>query len=162
MKYGAILLAVCSAFAAAADHDLLSVSGHLCPDPGNGNHPPMVFSRQMLLQLPQVTVTTKTDWTPRKAFKGPLVADVLAKAGMCADAKEVLVETLDGYPVKIPVADFRLWHVILAMTADGQALTLRNKGPLWIMYPVDDHPAELDNNVVVSRMAWAVTGLTAR
>lgn len=43
--------------------------------------------------------------------------------------------------MKIPIADFEKLNVILAYRRDGKAMPVRDKGPLWIMYPFDDNPA---------------------
>ena len=48
----------------------------------------------------------------------------------------------NDYFVDIPTQDFRDYDAILAMEADGKQLSRRDKGPLWLMYPISDH-AEL-------------------
>ncbi|WP_035061135.1 molybdopterin-dependent oxidoreductase [Andreprevotia chitinilytica] len=157
------LFLVCANITRADDAQILVITGKV------GNHTRVaagvkqyVFALNDLLKLPQVSITTTTHWTAKTVFRGPLISDVLAKAGISDTATEVLVNTLDDYPVKIPVADFKKWHVILAVEADGKRLTINNKGPLWVMYPMDDHPAELKNNLTTSRLAWAVNGFVVR
>ena len=46
----------------------------------------------------------------------------------------------NDYFVDIPTSDFRDYDAILAMEADGKKLSRREKGPLWLMYPISDHP----------------------
>ena len=44
---------------------------------------------------------------------------------------------------------------------DGEELRVRDKGPLWIVYPRDDFP-ELDNRLIRSRWVWQVKELMVR
>ncbi|MEJ6114555.1 hypothetical protein [Aeromonas salmonicida] len=48
--------------------------------------------------------------------------------------------------------------MLLAEKQDGKVLTLRNKGPLWIIYPLSEYP-ELNKEVYHSRMVWQLTAL---
>ncbi|MFQ1877342.1 hypothetical protein ACK36J_07910 [Aeromonas veronii] len=40
-------------------------------------------------------------------------------------------------------------------------MTLRNKGPLWIIYPLSDHP-ELNKELYHSRMVWQLTAIESK
>ena len=51
----------------------------------------------------------------------------------------------NDYYVDIPTEDFADYDAILAMEADGKPLSRRDKGPLWLMYPISDH-AELQRS----------------
>lgn len=61
----------------------------------------------------------------------------------------------NDYYVEIPVSDFRDYDVILAMQADGVPLARREKGPLWLMYPISDHE-ELADPLYIHRLIWQV------
>ena len=41
------------------------------------------------------------------------------------------------------------------MEADGKPLSRREKGPLWLMYPISDH-AELRDPIYLRRLIWQV------
>lgn len=116
------------------------------------------FDRAMLEALPQTTVVTSTDWTDgQPVFTGPLARDVLAAAGVSGTTVDA--GALNDYHVTFPAADFADWDVILAMTMDGTPLSVREKGPIWIVYPRDDNP-ELANPEVNSRWVWQLQSLT--
>jgi hypothetical protein len=51
--------------------------------------------------------------------------------------------------------------VILALSMDGRELSLRDKGPIWIVYPRDDHK-ELHDPVFNSRWIWQLDRLELR
>ena len=51
--------------------------------------------------------------------------------------------------------------MILAMQADGTRLSIRDKGPIWLMYPVDDFP-ELQDPKYNLRLIWQLTVMELR
>ncbi|MGB0670858.1 MAG: molybdopterin-dependent oxidoreductase [Rhodospirillales bacterium] len=151
MRIGAVILfffLILAAIPAAADIPLplpkgpviLTVSGDLSvANVGGEAH----FDAAMLEELGLVNVKTSTSWTTgAPVFRGVLVRDLLARLG----AKGVSVEAiaLNDYRVRLPIGDFAQYDVILAMWQDGTRLTRRDKGPLWVIYPRDDHPEILD------------------
>ena len=93
------------------------------------------------------------------AYRGPLVRDVLAQLGL-DDATQVRLIAANDYFVDIPTEDFRKYDAILAMQADGEPLSRRDKGPLWLMYPISDH-AELKDPVYQRRLIWQVVRIEA-
>ena len=54
--------------------------------------------------------------------------------------------------------DFTDYPVVLAMSMDGTPLTLRTKGPLWIVYPRDQY-TELQSPEMNSRWIWQLRAL---
>ena len=108
-----------------------------------------------LAALPQVTLVTENEFTDRRvAYRGPLMRDVLAQFGL-DHAEAVRLIAANDYFVDIPTGDFRTYDAILAMQADGKPLSRRDKGPLWLMYPISDH-AELNDPVYFRRLIWQV------
>lgn len=81
------------------------------------------------------TTTTVTDGRP--LFRGVLMRDILAHAG--ARGETVIATALNDYQIDIPISDFENFDVLAALYMDGTALTPRDKGPVWIVYPRDDH-----------------------
>jgi hypothetical protein len=120
----------------------------------------LTLDRAQLEQLPLSRVTTGTEWTNGSSiFEGPLARDVLAMLQPDDNSSGIVTATAaNDYSVKIPASDFLDYDVILAMTMDGERLTLRDKGPLWIVYPRDDHP-ELSNPLINSRWIWQLVAL---
>jgi hypothetical protein len=105
--------------------------------------------------LPKVTVVTENEFVDgRVAYRGPLVRDVLAKLGL-DDVERVRLVAANDYFVDIPTEDFRAYDAILAMEADGERLSRREKGPLWLMYPISDHE-ELNDPIYLRRLIWQV------
>jgi len=104
--------------------------------------------------LETVEYATSTDWTDgASTFNGPLVRDVIESAGV--DPTEI--ETIHA-TAEIPTSDIIKYKVILATKMDGKRLTLRDKGPLWVVYPRDDH-AELNDPEINARWIWQLVEL---
>jgi len=110
--------------------------------------------------LPQHELTTHTSVTdgPQR-FGGPLMRDLLQEAGLQAD--NVLAVALNDYEIEIPTSDFARFDVIAATSMNGQPLTLRDKGPIWIVYPRDEHK-ELQDIRYDYRWVWQLARLEAR
>lgn len=118
------------------------------------------LSLATLEELPQATVVTENEFANgRVAYRGPLVRDVLAQLGLDGETQVRLVAAND-YFVDIPTEDFRAYDAILAMEADGKPLSRRDKGPLWLMYPISDHP-ELNDPIYLRRLIWQVVRIEA-
>ena len=115
------------------------------------------FDMAMLEKMPQRSVTTRTPWYegPRK-FTGPLLRDVLAAAG--AKGTTIRAVALNDYKVEIPFADAQAHDVVMARLLDDKPMPVREKGPLFIIYPFDEKP-ELRNPQYFSRCAWQLRTL---
>lgn len=112
------------------------------------------FDKAMLKELAQHETLTHTPWYDGSVrFSGPLGRAVLEAAG--AEGESLRVLALNDYVSTIPVRDFENFNVILAMQADGKALRVRDHGPLFVIYPFDQHP-ELLNEEILSRSVWQV------
>lgn len=118
------------------------------------------FDRTMLEKLGVRTLRTSTTWTTGvKTFEGVLVRDVMAAVG--AKGTEIRAIALNDYAVMIPMEDFERYDVLLAFRMDGQDLTARDKGPLWIVYPRDAH-RELNDSKFDARWAWQLKRLDVK
>lgn len=115
------------------------------------------FDMAMLERLAQTSFTTRTPWYAQaRRFTGPLLRDVLAAAG--ASGTQLQLSSLNDYRVTMPVDDALRFDVILARLVDGQPMAVRDKGPLFVIYPFDSH-AELRSVVYYSRCAWQLRSI---
>ncbi len=117
-----------------------------------------VFDAALLDALPQKTFVTKTPWFKEPVkFTGPLLRDVLQ--ALKADGKTVNATALNDYKVAIPMSDVLQYDVLLARQINGRVITVREKGPVFIIYPFDSFP-ELRNLTYYSRSIWQVKALS--
>lgn len=116
-----------------------------------------LFDLAMLEALPQRSFTTSTPWykEPTK-FSGPLLRDVLAAAKASGTTLEALA--LNDYKTIIPVEDAQRFDVIVAHRINDQPISVRTKGPLFIIYPFDAVP-ELKASKYYGRSAWQLKSL---
>jgi hypothetical protein len=152
------LLALGAAPAAALDPPtgkvVLTLTGKLAARNGPDG---ATFDIGLLERLPRHSFTTKTPWysKPRK-FTGVLLRDLLDAVG--STPARVNATALNDYRVEIPVEDVARGHAMLAYLLDDQPMSVREKGPLVIIYPFDDKP-ELRSAVHYSRAIWQLRAL---
>lgn len=115
------------------------------------------FDRAMLENLGLSELRTWTPWTVGKpAFRGVLAKALMDRVG--AEGTAVHARALNDYEVTIPLSDFSDYGVLIVMYQDGQELTVRERGPLWIVYPWTDHP-ELDDRPTRQKSIWQLVHL---
>lgn len=130
---------------------VLTVSGKITQT-NQGNT--AVFDLDMLENLQQRTTRTSTPWhTGVVEFKGPLGTALLKAVG--AQGTQLVVAALNDYKSRVPVNDLNKHDVIFATQIDGKPIPLRNKGPLFLMYPFDEQP-ELKTEMYFNRSVWQI------
>lgn len=101
-------------------------------------------------------ITTSTPWTEGKTtFSGVSAAELMRQAG--ATGQTVVAVALNDYSERIPLSDFEQHRVLLAIKLDGKRMRVRDKGPIWIIYP--DAAADHDRQDIRARMVWQLKEL---
>lgn len=148
-----LVLAVPQAFALDAPKGpvILTVRGALAsPNVGTTAQ----FDLAMLEALASRKAVTGTPWTEGKTeFSGPLLRAVLDAAG--ANGKTLLVRAINDYFAEVPMEDARGLDTILASRMNGKIMSVRDKGPLFLIYPFDLDP-KLYNEKYFSRSVWQI------
>ena len=115
------------------------------------------FDLAMLQALGAETIATATPWTEgHTKFEGIAGAKLLAAVG--AKGTKVVAAAINDYKAEVPIEDLTEKGAFLAFSAEGKRLTVRDKGPLFIIYPFHAHP-ELRNAVYYSRCAWQLQSI---
>jgi len=136
---------------------ILTVTGAIA----NTNAPGRAeFDLAMLEALGMATFTTTTSWTdgPQR-FEGVHAARLLAAVG--AAGAVARVTALNDYAAEIPLDMIEEYPVLLAFRQNGKALTARDKGPVWIVFPRDDYPA-LDDPRIDLLSVWQLEAIEVR
>jgi hypothetical protein len=68
---------------------------------------------------------------------------------------------LNDYWVELPFDDAQRVDVILARLIDDRPMAVRDKGPLFMIYPFDERP-DLRNPVYYNRSAWQLRTIEVR
>lgn len=118
------------------------------------------FDEAMFGALPAAGLETTTVVTDGvKRFEGFLMRDLLEYVG--AEGETVTAIALNDYVIDIPIGDFQRFDVLVATHMDGERLLPSDKGPLWIVYPRDDH-AELQDIRYDYRWVWQLIELDVK
>ena len=136
---------------------ILTISGKI---EGVGSGPVVKLDRAMLESLGVTKLKTSTAWTSGESvFEGVLARDLLDAVG--AQGTVVVATALNDYVTSIPLREFYDYPVMLAFKMDGRNLEVKDKGPIWIVYPRDQHP-ELQNSMADKNWVWQLSNLEVR
>ena len=115
------------------------------------------FDAEMLAALPRQKIVTATPWYdgPR-TFEGPLLRDLLAVVG--ASGRTLKIAALNDYAADVPFADALAYNVVIADRIDGKPIPVRERGPLFIIYPFDQIP-QLRTEQYYQRSVWQVKSI---
>ncbi|HEX3347153.1 MAG TPA: oxidoreductase [Acetobacteraceae bacterium] len=140
---------------ATPEQPILTISGKISVA-GNAAS----FTRSMLEATGLRSFTTKTPWYDAPVtFEGVPMALLMRTVGARGD--RVTAIALNDYSTDIPMSDFDQYGVILALKRDGNYMPIRDKGPLFIVYPYDSNPI-LRSTTYTSRSAWQVSQLIVK
>ncbi|WP_176037117.1 oxidoreductase [Brucella tritici] len=115
------------------------------------------FDRDMLEAIGLETVETANPWYDgRVRFEGVSMDKLMTLVG--ATGTKVTAVALNDYVSTLPMEDLKKFNVILAMKRDGNYMAVRDKGPLFIIYPYDSDP-QLQSQTYYTRSAWQVAKL---
>ncbi|MCA1299966.1 molybdopterin-dependent oxidoreductase [Stappia indica] len=118
----------------------------------------VTFTAPQLEALGLRRIETETPWSNGSVvFEGPLLRDVLAKAGMQGESLKAVA--LNDYQVMIPVSDVAAFDVILATRADGKAIGVRERGPVRVIYPWSEQE-ELQAELYYARAIWQLRSIS--
>lgn len=136
---------------------ILVVSGAVTQGNATGGTKRVELDAEMIDALPVFQIKTNTPWFKEPAtFSGPRLSDLLALVGATGDTLQI--KALNDYQIKVPVSDAAKYQPILARKIDGKLMSIREKGPLFLMYPFDAHP-ELRNDIYFGRAIWQIASI---
>ncbi|WP_052283402.1 molybdopterin-dependent oxidoreductase [Kluyvera genomosp. 1] len=134
---------------------LLTITGNIENTNAEGK---AVFDIASLEKLGVVSFQTTSPWyNGRTNFTGISMRKLMDYVG--AKGTTLKVTALNDYTTAIPLSDFNKYNVILALKINGEYMRIRDKGPLFIVYPYDSLP-ELNNQIFYSRSAWQVSRMS--
>lgn len=147
-------LALVVASPALAQEIVLTVSGDVAAPAEGGD---WTFTMEDLRAMPAAGFETTTIWTEGvQTFEG-VALDVLLEHVGASDGKIEAI-ALNDYAVSIPTTDAVEGGPIIAYARDGEAMSVRDKGPLWIIYPFDDNN-KYKTEEYYSRSIWQLDRL---
>lgn len=116
------------------------------------------YSFDDLSAFPQEVVVTDNFYVDEPTrFSGPLLRDLMEAFGVTRE-NTLVMTAINDYSAEIPVTDILDYDVILALRENGEPMPVREKGPIWVIYPMDDH-AELSDPLYNSRLIWQLSDI---
>ena len=117
------------------------------------------FDLNMLEELDSTIVETSTIWTEgTNVFQGVSLAVLVDRLGI--EGSNLNATAINDYAVEIPLSDAVAGGPIVAYKMDGNTMSVRDKGPLWVIYPYDSN-ADYRSEVVYSRSIWQLDRIEA-
>ena len=136
---------------------LLTISGRI----GITNDGELVsLDRASLEALGTSSLKTKTPWYDgEQHFEGVAMRTLMQ--AIAATGDRITAIALNDYTTEIPMSDTQDFDVLLALKRGGAYMPVRDKGPLFIVYPFDDDK-RLQSQTYYGRSAWQVSRLIIR
>ena len=133
---------------------LLKVSGDISKtNVGDEAH----FDLAMLKAMEAETVETTTIWTEGpQTFTGVTLGTLMAEVGV--EEGSIAATAINDYSVEIPFDDASNGTAIIAYMRNGETMSVRDKGPLWVIYNYDSD-ASVQAEVYYSRSIWQLNRL---
>jgi hypothetical protein len=149
--------AAAAPLAQPAEKAVLTISGKIADTNQDGK---AVFDRAMLEGLGMTSFVTSTPWYKEKVkFEGVALDRLMSAVGAAGD--RLVIIALNDYSAELPLADAHKYHVMLALKRDGEYLSVRDKGPLFIVYDFDSDP-DLRNQKFYSRSVWQIARIEVK
>ena len=76
-------------------------------------------------------------------------------------APKLALTSLNDYSVDVPAEDAEKYDVIVAYKQNGEYMRVRDKGPFWLVYPLDQYP-ELQNEQTATKMIWQMKAIAGK
>lgn len=137
---------------------VLTVTG-LVGDAGRGGAP-AEFTLDGLERLGTVELETETPFTPGPVrFTGVPLRTLLEAVGARGDS--IRATALNDYAVDLPLDETNRRHALLATRIDGKPMPVRDKGPVWIVFPWRTNP-EFGSPLHAARSIWQLRSIEVR
>ncbi|MGJ8589951.1 MAG: oxidoreductase [Yoonia sp.] len=116
------------------------------------------LDQTMLDALPQVEFATSTIWTQEiDIFSGPTLHSLIDFAG--SGTGDVIASALNDYSITIPRSFIEKTAPIVASRINGRTFSIREKGPLWIIFPYDKSE-HYRSELIYALSVWQLRRLT--
>ncbi len=110
------------------------------------------YSVDELREMGETEITTTTPWTDRvERFTGVTLAQILGGAAPMGGTLRLIA--LNDYESQMPVADVDHDVPLIAYWRDGQPMSIRDKGPFWVVFPFDSG-VQFQSEQIYSRSVW--------
>jgi len=120
-----------------------------------GEHKTIDYSLSDIEAMNPIDIVTSTPWTIGQIrFTGVPLSQFLHGQ----DSGTLRMVALNDFIQNMPVADIDTLSPIIAFAINGERMSVRDKGPLWMIYPFDSD-VELQTETFYARSVWQLREL---
>lgn len=139
---------------------LALVSGQVLAGPElavtNGSRTLVLDRSELEEKLPQTVIETTSPYFDGVVeFSGPSLKAVVEHLGVSGET-EITLAALNDYRVTGNLEEMLSMDAIVATRRDGKAMSVRERGPFWVMLPLSER-SELDNEDYHRFMVWQLS-----
>ncbi|GAL32085.1 hypothetical protein JCM19240_5516 [Vibrio maritimus] len=111
------------------------------------------YSDTDLSSMPKATIDTELPWLEgMNQFTGVKLEELFTQANTPLPELITFI-ALNDYKVSIRQEDIKQYQPIIANRKNGKRMSIRDKGPYWVIFPLSQYP-EIDNTNYHSMMIW--------
>lgn len=102
---------------------------------------PVQLTLEQLQAMPTVEVSTETIWTDKRhTFSAVSFKTLLEQVKADYQGHKVTMVALNDYSIEVEIDTLIKHNAFIAFAMDGKMMRIRDKGPLWVLYPFSDQP----------------------
>ena len=118
----------------------------------------LVLEREELEAFPQTTVITRSPYFDGEvAFSGPTLKRIIENFGLSGET-QITFRALNDYQVSGNLEEVLGLDAIIATRINSNLMSIRERGPFWIILPLSDRP-ELDDENYHRFMVWQLNAI---
>ena len=120
----------------------------------------ITLTEHQIRDLPRLTFNTTTIWTSGvQKFTGVPLKALLDHYGL--EGREIVLSAANDYRITIPMNEIRPDAPMIAYERNDKPMSLRDYGPLWLVYNYDGS-ASNRTQTVFSRSIWQLDHITIK
>ncbi|MGG2397068.1 molybdopterin-dependent oxidoreductase [Pseudomonas sp. SH1-B] len=116
------------------------------------------FSLEQLQRLPHASIRLRSAVGDPQTWTGVPLQRLLAEVPGADNGRPLHTSALNHYSVVVPYEDILRYQPLVAYKLNGQFMSIRDHGPLYLIYPFDDHP-ELHQQLFYNRSIWQLSDI---
>lgn len=113
------------------------------------------MTREQLLLLPQTEIKTAIPWSEGESVYSGVTLQAILETMDLSISPLVTFVALNDYKVAVPKEDFDDHQPIIAIKENGKFMSVRDKGPYWLIYPLSSQP-DINNTDFHAKMIWQI------
>lgn len=117
----------------------------------------IIFDINQLRAMPNFKIKTETIWTDGShTYTAISIENLLTSIG--AQGTQLKLTALNDYSIEVPINVLVENNAFIAFEKNGKKMRIRDKGPLWLLYPFTDSP-QINTPFYQSHSVWQLKSI---